>query len=241
MMNDKCIIRFEKVSKIYQAEEVETHAISEVDLEIRAGEYVAITGPSGGGKSSILSVMGLLDRHSTGRYLFKEKDVSLMSRAEQSKIRNTEIGFVFQSFNLIDNFSVFDNVALPLRYREGMNQSELDDRVGQALKNVGMDHRSKHFPNQLSGGQQQRVAVARAFVIQPSIILADEPTGNLDSKSAEVVMELLKNQFSHGATICIVTHDPRYTCDATRTLNVLDGTIQGGKAGAYAGQERALS
>lgn len=225
-MNGQNLIKFDKVTKVYQAGDIETYAISEVDLEIKTGEYVAISGPSGGGKSSILSVMGLLDQCSSGRYLFKGQDVSAMSRSGRSKIRNTEIGFVFQSFNLIDNMTVFDNVALPLRYRKGISKSELSDRVNEALKSVGIDHRAKHYPGQLSGGQQQRVAVARAFVVEPSIILADEPTGNLDSKSAELVMDLLKKQFDAGVTICVVTHDPRYTSDATRTLHVLDGTIQ---------------
>lgn len=226
-MSEQNLIQFERVTKVYQAGDVETHAISNVDLTISSGEYVAISGPSGGGKSSILSVMGLLDQCSSGRYLFKGQDVSAMSRGDRSKIRNTEIGFVFQSFNLIDNMTVFDNVALPLRYRKDIDHAELSHRVNSALESVGMAHRAKHFPGQLSGGQQQRVAVARAFVVQPSIILADEPTGNLDSKSAEVVMELLKQQFDAGVTICIVTHDPRYTVDATRTLHVLDGSIKG--------------
>ena len=158
--------------------------------------------------------------------MFKGKNVSDMSRMMQSRIRNTEIGFVFQSFNLIDNLSVYDNVALPLRYRRDISPSELSDRVNSALKNVGMDHRVKHFPAQLSGGQQQRVAVARAFVSQPSIILADEPTGNLDSKSADSVMELLGEQHRSGVTICVVTHDPRYTKDAMRTIEILDGSVK---------------
>lgn len=225
-MNDKTLIQFEKLKKIYQAGDVETYAICDVDLMIKSGEYVAISGPSGGGKSTILSVMGLLDPYDGGRYLFKGNDVAFMSRADQSKIRNTEIGFVFQSFNLIEGLSVFDNIALPLRHRTDISNSELNDRVNSALKNVDMAHRSQHFPGQLSGGQQQRVAVARAFVINPSIILADEPTGNLDSKSAEIVMQLLKDRHEAGVTICMVTHDPRYTVDATRTIHVLDGTIK---------------
>jgi len=220
------LIEFDGVTKIYQAGDIETHAINNVSLQVKAGEYIAITGPSGCGKSSILSVMGMLDKCSSGRYLFKGADVSGMSRAEQSKIRNTEIGFVFQSFNLIDSLSVFDNVALPLRYREGITDADIAERVRKVLEHVGMAHRMNHYPSQLSGGQQQRVAVARAFVVNPSIILADEPTGNLDSKSAEIVMELLKRQHDSGVTICIVTHDPRYTSDATRTLHVLDGSIE---------------
>jgi putative ABC transport system ATP-binding protein len=225
-MTAQNLIQFEKITKVYQAVDIETYAINEVSLEIKAGEYVAICGPSGGGKSSILSVMGLLDDFTNGNYFFKGQDVSRMSRSEKSKIRNHEIGFVFQSFNLIDNLSVFDNVALPLRYRQNLSSAELNDRVREALNSVSMDHRIKHFPGQLSGGQQQRVAVARAFIIQPSIILADEPTGNLDSKSAEIVMELLRKQCESGVTICMVTHDPRFTQDATKMIEVLDGTVK---------------
>lgn len=225
-MNNQALIQFEKVTKVYQAGDIETHAINDVSFEINAGEYVAICGPSGGGKSSVLSVIGLLDDYTSGRYLFKGGDVSSMSRKEKSNIRNNDIGFVFQSFNLIDNLSVFDNVALPLRYRKNINNSELHDRVSEALKNVGIDHRIKHFPGQLSGGQQQRVAIARALVVRPSIILADEPTGNLDSKSAEVVMELLSKQHKAGVTICMVTHDPRFTQDATKMIEILDGTVK---------------
>ncbi len=225
MSNNK-LIQFQKLTKIYEAEDVETYAIFEVDIEINVGEYVAISGPSGGGKSSILSVMGMLDQCTGGRYLYKGQDVSHMSRSDQSKIRNTEMGFVFQSFNLIDSISVFDNVALPLRYRKNISHSELSDRVNAALKSVAMEHRTKHHPGQLSGGQQQRIAIARALVIGPSIIFADEPTGNLDSKSAEVIMDLLKQQFDAGVTICMVTHDTRYTTDATRTIHVLDGIIK---------------
>lgn len=229
-MNGDNLIQFEKVTKIYQAGDVETFAIHEVDLQIKRGEYVVISGPSGGGKSSILSVMGLLDKCTSGRYLFKGRDVIGMSRGELAKIRNTEMGFVFQSFHLIDTISVYDNVALPLRYRDDLSASEKDLRVKDALLNVGMDHRLKHLPGQLSGGQQQRVAVARAFVGRPSIILADEPTGNLDSKSAEIVMNLLQKQFQSGVTICMVTHDPRYTTNVTRTIHVFDGSIQGEKS-----------
>ena len=221
------IIKFDMVTKVYQAADVETYAINEASFEIQLGEYVAISGPSGGGKSSILSVMGMLDGFSSGKYLFEGKEVSGMSRPEKSEIRNRKIGFVFQSFNLIDSLNVFDNVALPVRYRSDISSAEMSERVEQALKSVGMEHRIKHFPGQLSGGQQQRVAVARALVAQPSIILADEPTGNLDTNSAEIVMQLLKDQHLGGVTICIVTHDPRYTKDATKTIEVLDGKIRG--------------
>ena len=235
------LIQFEKITKIYQAGDIETYAINEVSFDIKAGEYVAICGPSGGGKSSVLSVMGLLDDYDAGQYLFKGQDVSKMSRAEKSNIRNSEIGFVFQSFNLIDNLSVFDNVALPLRYRKEMNDSELNDRVIDALRSVGMDHRINHFPGQLSGGQQQRVAVARALVVKPSIILADEPTGNLDSKSAEAVMELLRKQHKAGVTICMVTHDPRFTQDATKMIEILDGTVKTVHQNAFDSAEAVLA
>lgn len=225
-MSGENLIEFENLTKIYEAGDIETFAICELNLKIKSGEYVAISGPSGCGKSSVLSVMGMLDQFSNGRYFFKGNDVSLLSSADKSKIRNTEIGFIFQSFNLIDNLSVFDNVALPLRYRKDISQSEMTDRVHSALNCVEMSHRLKHMPGQLSGGQQQRVAIARALVIKPSIILADEPTGNLDSKSAEIVMELLKKQFDLGVTICTVTHDPRYTRDATRIVQMLDGSMK---------------
>ena len=225
-MNGGSLIQFERVTKIYRAGDVETFAIYEVNLQIERGEYVVISGPSGGGKSSILSIMGLLDRCTSGRYLFEGRDVTGMSRRELARIRNTEMGFVFQSFNLIDTMSVYENVALPVRYRGDISASDKDQLVKDALVNVGMDHRLKHLPGQLSGGQQQRVAVARAFVSRPSIILADEPTGNLDSKSAEIVMKLLQKQFEFGVTICMVTHDPRYIVNATRAIHIFDGSIQ---------------
>lgn len=233
------IIKFDNVTKAYQTSDIETTAICKMNLEIYKGEYIAITGPSGGGKSSILSVMGMLDGCSDGTYFFKGADVSLMSKSQKSKVRNTEIGFIFQSFNLIDTLSVFDNVALPLRYRSDISDDELRKRVDGALESVELAHRSGHFPSQLSGGQQQRVAVARAFVIDPSIILADEPTGNLDSKSADIVMQLIREKFESGVTVCMVTHDPRYTSDATRIIYIEDGAIANAKVRAPIGRTEA--
>lgn len=220
---ENTLIELQNLSKIYRTEEIETLAVNEVSMHIDQGEYLVIQGPSGGGKSTLLSVIGLLDKPSSGKYLFKGQDVTQFSRAQAAQLRNHELGFVFQAFNLIESSNVFDNVALPLRYRKDVNKAQLEERVNDALKQVGMDHRIKHFPTQLSGGQQQRVAIARAMVGNPSIILADEPTGNLDSKSAETVMELLKQQHEKGVTVCIVTHDPRYTVDATRAITMLDG------------------
>ncbi len=217
------LIEFKNLSKTYRTEEIETLAVNEVDLHVYPGEYLVIQGPSGGGKSTLLSVMGLLDAPTGGQYLFKGQDITQFNRAQLAKLRNQELGFVFQAFNLIEGLSVYDNVALPLRYQVDVTAPELKERVENALKAVGMDHRLKHFPTQLSGGQQQRVAIARAMVGCPSIILADEPTGNLDSKSAETVMALLKQQHESGVTVCIVTHDPRYTVDATRSVTMLDG------------------
>jgi putative ABC transport system ATP-binding protein len=219
------LIKFENLYKIYRTDEVETYAINGIDLSVDEGEYVAIAGPSGCGKSTILSIMGLLDQPSSGAYFFKSEDTTGFDRNRLAGIRNREMGFVFQAFNLIESLRVIDNVKLPLIYRSGLSRSEIDARAEEALAGVNMTHRRNHYPTQLSGGQQQRVAIARAMINNPSIIFADEPTGNLDSKSAEAVMELLRAQHQAGATICIVTHDPRYTKDATRIVNVLDGKI----------------
>lgn len=219
------VIKVEQLSKIYQTDEVETTAVNNVSFEIANGEYVAITGPSGGGKSTMLSILGLLDSPSTGNYYFNGKNTVDMNQKDLCELRNSRIGFVFQSFNLIENLSVIQNVMLPLIYRQNISKKEIKDLAINALKQVDMDHRINHYPTQLSGGQQQRVAIARAMITDPSVILADEPTGNLDSKSADVVMELLKAQHEKGSTICIVTHDPRYTVDATRTINFADGSI----------------
>lgn len=224
-MNNEKLLEVVDVTKVFSTEEVETFAVNKVSFQINRGEYLAISGPSGGGKSTILSILGLLDSPTEGQYFFKGKETSKLSRAELSDIRNQEIGFIFQSFNLIENMSVLDNVMLPLIYRPGAKKSEVKARAIHCLEQVGMAHRKNHSPTQLSGGQQQRVAVARAMVTDPSIIFADEPTGNLDSKSAETVMDLIKQQHKNGATICIVTHDPRYTQDATRTIHFADGEL----------------
>jgi putative ABC transport system ATP-binding protein len=218
------LIRLEHVTKIFYTEEVETHALSEVSLEIHSGEYVAVAGPSGCGKSTLLSILGLLDSPTKGTYLLNGRRVEHLSASERARIRNREIGFVFQSFNLIGDLTVFENVELPLVYR-GMRSSERKARVKEALEKVGMAHRAKHLPSQLSGGQQQRAAVARALVGSPLILLADEPTGNLDSKNGEAVMELLRGLHNEGSTICMVTHDPRYAGHAERTIHLFDGRI----------------
>ena len=218
------LIRLEGVSKIFYADEVETHALSGVDLEIRPGEFVSIAGPSGCGKSTLLSIVGLLDSPTDGGYSIHGKPVGNLSIDERSRIRNREIGFVFQAFNLIGDLTVFENVELPLTYRN-MATSERRRRVQEVLERVGMAHRKNHYPAQLSGGQQQRVAVARALGGRPSILLADEPTGNLDSKNSEAVMNLLKELHGEGATICMVTHDPRYAGMADRTIHLVDGHI----------------
>ncbi|MBZ5553303.1 MAG: ABC transporter ATP-binding protein [Acidobacteriia bacterium] len=218
------IIRMEAVSKVFFTEEVETHALEGTHLEINQGEFVAIAGPSGCGKSTLLSILGLLDTPTEGKYWLSGHAVESLDRAERARVRNREIGFVFQSFNLIGDLTVFENVELPLTYR-GMRAAERKQRVVAALEKVGMAHRVKHLPSQLSGGQQQRVAVARALVGEPSILLADEPTGNLDSKNSEAVMELLHELHQKGATICMVTHDPRFAQSAERTIHLFDGRV----------------
>ena len=224
MAHSELLVRLEGVSKIFFSDEVETHALSGVHLEIRHGEFVSIAGPSGCGKSTLLSIVGLLDSPTEGGYTINGKLVARLSISERSRIRNREIGFVFQAFNLIGDLTVFENVELPLTYRN-MALSERRRRVEQVLERVGMAHRMKHYPGQLSVGQQQRVAVARALGGQPSILLADEPTGNLDSKNSEAVMDLLKELHGEGATICMVTHDPRYAGIADRTVHLVDGRI----------------
>ena len=224
-MNDgKPLIRLEAVSKIFQAEDVETHALSAVDLEIRSGEFVSVSGPSGCGKTTLLSLLGLLDSPSEGRVSLDGRFVEGLSVAERARIRSRQIGFIFQSFNLIGDLSVQDNVELPLSY-QGVSGGERRKRVAAALERVGMSHRAKHMPSQLSGGQQQRVAVARAVVGEPLILLADEPTGNLDSTNGAQVMELMGELHKGGATLCMVTHDPRYAHYAQRTLHLFDGRI----------------
>lgn len=218
------LIKLDGVSKVFLTDDVETHALADVSLQIERGEYVSIEGPSGCGKSTLLSILGLLDTPSTGRYHLNGHPVEALAQAERARVRNREIGFIFQSFNLIGDLSVYENVELPLTYR-GMGTTERARRTHEALERVGMAHRAKHLPSQLSGGQQQRVAVARAVAGEPLILLADEPTGNLDSKSGESVMALLKELHDVGATICIVTHDPRYSRHAERSIYLFDGCI----------------
>ena len=222
--SENSLIRLEGLTKVFFTDEVETHALSGIHLDIQRGEYVAISGPSGCGKSTLLSILGLLDSPTEGTYVLNEKSVQGLNLSERARIRNREIGFIFQSFNLIGDLTVFENVELPLTYR-GMKASERKERVHQALERVGMAHRAKHLPSQLSGGQQQRVAVARALVGHPSILLADEPTGNLDSKNGDAVMELLRDLHRSGSTICMVTHDPRFARHADRTIHLFDGRV----------------
>jgi putative ABC transport system ATP-binding protein len=212
------------VKKVFYTDEVETHALSGTHLDIGQGEYVSITGPSGCGKSTLLSILGLLDSPSEGKYWLNGRPVSDLSASERARIRNREVGFIFQSFNLIGDLNVYENVELPLTYR-GISSAERKERVMDALEKVGMSHRAKHLPSQLSGGQQQRVAVARAVAGQPLILLADEPTGNLDSKNGEAVMDLLRDLHQNGATICMVTHDPRYAAFADRAIHLFDGRV----------------
>jgi putative ABC transport system ATP-binding protein len=218
------LIKLTDVGKVFYTEEVETHALSNVHLEIEPGEYVAVAGPSGGGKTTLLSILGLLDSPTSGEYLLDAKPVANLSAAQRAHIRNRAIGFIFQAFNLIGDLNVYENVELPLTYR-GMPSKERKQRVEEALERVGMAHRMKHYPSQLSGGQQQRVAVARAIVGRPLILLADEPTGNLDSQNGEAVMQLLDELHQGGATICMVTHDPRYAQHASRSIHLFDGRV----------------
>ncbi|MBC7881607.1 MAG: ABC transporter ATP-binding protein [Anaerolineae bacterium] len=218
------LIRLQNVAKVFLTDEVETRALSGIDINVQAGEYIAISGPSGCGKSTLLSILGLLDSPSTGSYELNGRSVEKLNLAERSRVRNREIGFIFQSFNLIGDLTVAENVELPLTYR-GLNEAERKKRVKESLDRVEMSHRLSHYPAQLSGGQQQRVAVARALAGKPAILLADEPTGNLDSANGSAVMDLLDDLHSKGATICIVTHDPRFAGRATRTISLLDGQI----------------
>ena len=219
------LIKLENIKKIFYTDEVETHALSDISLTINKGEYVSISGPSGCGKSTMLSLLGLLDVSSSGSYQLSGYDVSNISKKERARIRNKEIGFIFQSFNLISDLNVQENVELPLTYRKDLSREQYEKMASEALEKVNMSHRAKHYPSQLSGGQQQRIAVARAIAGNPSIILADEPTGNLDTKNAEAVMELLDLLHQEGATICMVTHDPRSAERAVRNIDVLDGQV----------------
>jgi putative ABC transport system ATP-binding protein len=218
------LIQLQAVTKVFLTDEVETHALAGIDMVVGRGEYVSIAGPSGCGKSTLLSILGLLDTPSKGSYALNNRQVADLSPSERARVRNREIGFIFQSFNLIGDLSVFENVELPLTYR-GMGGAERRQRVQAALERVGMAHRAKHLPSQLSGGQQQRVAVARAVAGEPLILLADEPTGNLDSKSGESVMNLMSELHQAGATICMVTHDPRYARHAQRSIHLFDGRV----------------
>lgn len=218
------LIRMEAIQKVYMTDEVETHALAGVNIDVADGEFVSIAGPSGCGKSTLLSIMGLLDTPSDGTYYLDEKNVSSLKNQERVHIRNREIGFIFQSFNLISDLNVYENVELPLVYR-GMDKNNRRDRVETVLEKVQMSHRKNHLPSQLSGGQQQRVAIARALAGEPKILLADEPTGNLDSKNGEKAMELLTQLHDEGSTICMVTHDERYNACATRVVRLFDGQI----------------
>ena len=218
------LIKLEGVTKAFFTDEVETHALSGINLEIKRGEYVAISGPSGCGKSTLLSILGLLDTPTAGTYTLNGHAVADLNLAQRARIRNREVGFIFQSFNLIGDLTVFENVELPLTYR-GIAAAERKARVAAALERVGMGHRARHLPSQLSGGQQQRVAVARALGGEPAILLADEPTGNLDSRNGEAVMGLLSELHGSGATLCLVTHEKRFARNADRTVHLFDGLV----------------
>src|SRR5574340_15019 len=232
------LIKLDGVTKVFFTDEVETHALSGINLQIDRGEYVSIAGPSGCGKSTLLSILGLLDSPTEGQYLLNNRPVAELPASERARVRNREIGFIFQSFNLIGDLTVYENVELPLTYR-GMKAAERKERVMAALEKVGMSHRAKHLPSQLSGGQQQRVAVARALSGSPLILLADEPTGNLDSRNGEAVMDLMKELHKQGATICMVTHDPRYARHADRTIHLFDGRIVEEERGQRERQDEA--
>jgi putative ABC transport system ATP-binding protein len=216
------MIHLQGVSKVFVTDDLETHALAGIDLDIKKGEYISIAGPSGCGKSTLLAILGLLDSPSAGTYMLNGRSVHALKPAERARIRNREIGFIFQAFNLIGDLTVYENVELPLTYR-GMPGDERKRRVHEALDRVEMSHRMRHYPGQLSGGQQQRVAVARALGGDPSILLADEPTGNLDSVNGEAVMDLLRQLHKGGATLCMVTHDPRYATYADRSIHLFDG------------------
>jgi putative ABC transport system ATP-binding protein len=220
----EALIKLRNVSKVFYTDEVETHALADVHLDVLKGEYVSIEGPSGSGKTTLLSILGLLDSPTSGTYQLGPDSVASLTAAERAMLRNRHIGFIFQSFNLIGDLTVYENVELPLTYR-GMSSDERKKRVEAALERVGMAHRRRHMPSQLSGGQQQRVAVARAVAGDPLILLADEPTGNLDSRNGDAVMELLHELHKQGATICMVTHNPEYAKQATRTINLFDGRV----------------
>lgn len=219
------LVQLQEMSKVFYTDKLATRVLNEIDLTIEDGNYLSITGPSGCGKSTLLSILGLLDTSSSGQYFLAGHDVAALNRNERARIRNKEIGFVFQSFNLISDLSIEENVGLPLSYRADIKSSEISAMVALALEKVDMTHRTKHFPAQLSGGQQQRVAIARAIAGNPSLVLADEPTGNLDSKNADIVMEIFDELNAAGTTICMVTHDPRSSQRAERSIHLFDGKI----------------
>ncbi|BBN83877.1 ABC transporter ATP-binding protein [Pseudoalteromonas sp. A25] len=221
----QCVLQLKNLSKVFYSDDLETHALNNISLQVFKQEYIAISGPSGSGKSTLLSLLGLLDIPTSGSYQLAGHEVSNLSKAQRAEIRNKQIGFIFQSFNLISDLDVMENVELPLTYRKDLNKSQVKQMAAEALAKVNMSHRVNHYPSQLSGGQQQRVAIARAIAGAPSLILADEPTGNLDSKNAHDVLALLDQLHREGATICMVTHDPRSAERAQRNIEVLDGRI----------------
>lgn len=224
-MSPNPLIEISDLAKVYLADEVETHALTGINLRVMQGEYVAIMGPSGCGKTTLMSILGLLDAPTSGRYDLAGSPVAQLDAAQRARFRNRNIGFIFQSFNLIADLSVYENVELPLVYRGGVSRSDRRRKVAEALGSVGMSHRMHHYPAQLSGGQQQRVAIARALVGEPQILLADEPTGNLDSANGERVMDLLAALNASGATLVMVTHEPRYAARAKRIVRLFDGQI----------------
>ena len=225
MSKDSALISLRGVKKVFLTDEIETHALSDLHLDIQQGEFVSVEGPSGCGKSTLLAILGLLDTPTDGQYTLNGNSVSGIGVNERAAIRNREIGFIFQAFNLIGDLTVAENVELPLTYRSSLSRSERKKMVNEALEKVHMSHRTRHYPAQLSGGQQQRVAVARALVGRPAILLADEPTGNLDSKNGAAVMDLLRELHAGGSTICMVTHDPRYAAFADRNVHLFDGRV----------------
>lgn len=225
MSNSNPVISLKNVNKVFRTDEIETHALSDISFDIHQGEFLSISGPSGCGKSTLLSILGLLDVPTNGSYLINGQATEALDLDQRARLRCGSIGFVFQAFNLIGNLSVFENVELPLTYREGLSKAQRKEKVHAALEKVSMDHRQRHAPGQLSGGQQQRVAVARALVCEPDLLLADEPTGNLDSKNGEAVIQLLSELNQQGTTICMVTHDMRYADLAHRTVQLFDGKL----------------
>ncbi|ATD08238.1 ABC transporter ATP-binding protein [Pseudoalteromonas piscicida] len=234
------MIVLKNINKVFETEELQTHALRNISLEIAKGDFISISGPSGCGKSTLLSIIGLIDQATSGSYTIGAHDVTSLTLDQAAELRNEHIGFVFQAFNLIDEISVFDNVALPLKYRsEKLSKVEVKQRVESCLQKVGLSHRVQHKPNQLSGGQQQRVAIARALVTEPSILLVDEPTGNLDSKSGDQVMQLIAELHQQGTTVCMVTHDPRYADMAPRQVKLFDGELLGTVASAQSVSQRA--